>query len=393
MKPVKTAKSATLKELCRSNTALSTEDIEQLETIASAIPYFAKLSNHDIFIECFLKDEEKGIVVAHGRPEGNSQYSADITGELVLPENEPMVFFTRDTGMAMREKKAFTQEGKYVLQRTVPIKNKENRVIGVLIQESDMTSSVHRDNKLQEMGRTTERLTERLYMAENDEGVITNRSADQSSQIDDTRLMTKELHHRIKNSLQLISSILSMQERRSECEETKQALRENSSRINSIALLHEILLSDQKGMVDLNALTEKLIRTLKDFALTEEAPVSITLSGDTLQVDADKATSVLLILNELITNALRHAFKGREHMTDNTINIHFVDGSLYSLVMVTDNGMGFVQDVPGTSSAKAPLAGGSLGLDLVRILVSEKLQGELNIQSDELGTKVTFDFS
>lgn len=369
-----------LRTLCRQYTSLTDEDIGKLAEIEKTISYFATIANADIFIDCFLEKEEKGIVVAHAMPETNSQYSSNITGQFVLPQNEPIVFLTRKMKISIRDEKALSQENKYVLQRTAPIKNDKDQIIGVLIQENDITSSVNTNKKLEEMGRTTERLTDRLLHAQREGSIAGNHEIIANSESGEKNILLREMHHRIKNNLQIISSILSMQERRSHSQETKRILKENVSRINSIALVHEVLLNDDGRLINLNALVSKLILYLKDCAVSEEEEISIVLEGDEIIVDSDKATSILLIINELITNALQHAFKVKKR---GEIKVKFVYGHMYCVIMVTDNGSGF---------AEREKDRGSLGLELMKKIAVDKLNSRLKIETGKDGTVASFDF-
>lgn len=81
-----------IETLCKQYTELRHSDIEKIKNIASMIPYFCELSNADIFIDCFMNDGKKGIVVFHGKAGLNSLYENNIQGEIVLPQNEPIVF-------------------------------------------------------------------------------------------------------------------------------------------------------------------------------------------------------------------------------------------------------------------------------------------------------------
>ena len=190
----------------------------------------------------------------------------------------------------------------------------------------------------------------------------------------------KEMHHRIKNNLQTIASLLRLQVRRSGNEETRQALGEGMSRILSIATTHELLA--QVG-IDQVRIGEVIVNiknnTLRYFA-SPHFNVNIVLEGDDFEVDSDISTSVALIINELLQNSLQYAFAGKE---SGLIRIVITRGDLYSQIKVSDNGIGF--DV-------SSMRKNSLGLSIVSTMVKDKLRGNLQIESDSHGTTVTFDF-
>jgi two-component sensor histidine kinase len=123
--------------------------------------------------------------------------------------------------MPIRDLKAITQENKAVKQDVVPIRNRQGQVIAVLIREKDVSESISTSKKLDEVARTAGQLTE--------------------TTIKEGSVAMKEIHHRIKNNLQTVASILNIQARRSSSEELRNALKENISRVLSIAAIHDIL--------------------------------------------------------------------------------------------------------------------------------------------------------
>ena len=369
-----------LRELCHRYTDLTDSDIEILESIEKTLKYFSLMLNTDMFIDCFFRDETKAVVVAHERPETNSQYKERITGQYVLPQNEPIVFAARNSGVVIRDEKAFTQENKVVLQRVVPVKNDEGTIIAVIIQESDITGNVQMKKKMEMMGQTTEKLTTLLLNDEGDGAIGINNGVE----IND--LIVSEMHHRIKNNLQMVSSILNMQARRSRSEETKQLLREDMNRINSIALIHEALLIGDVGTVNLKALVERFAALYRLQLENGPNDINIEVEGDDISVDSAKATSIMLVINELVTNAVTHAF-GDDGA--GSVRITMLYGKLFSSVIVADDGMGIadINDVSGNTYEE------KIGIKLIRKLVEEKLAGHISFSSDESGTRVLFDFS
>ncbi|MEM1485464.1 histidine kinase N-terminal domain-containing protein [Oscillospiraceae bacterium PP1C4] len=190
----------------------------------------------------------------------------------------------------------------------------------------------------------------------------------------------KEMHHRVKNNLQTIASLLRLQVRRSDNEETKLVLGESMNRILSIATTHELL---AQGGVDQVMIGEVIVNiktnTVRYFA-SPHFDVNIVLEGDDFRVDSDIATSVALIINELLQNSLQYAFLEKE---SGLIRIVVTRGELYSQIQVIDNGRGF--DVENMRKDR-------LGMSIVSTLVKDKLRGTLIVESDAAGTRVTFDF-
>lgn len=190
----------------------------------------------------------------------------------------------------------------------------------------------------------------------------------------------KEIHHRIKNNLQTIASLLRLQIRRSENGETRQVLGETMNRILSIATTHVLLA--QSG-VDEVMIGEVLTRIKNNAMQSFSRPnfdITLTMEGDDFRIESDIATSVALVLNELLQNSLQYAFRNR---TQGTVRIIVEKGDLYSHIQIEDDGCGF--DAKSSHSDR-------LGLSIVHQIVKDKLRGKLWIESDESGTKVKFDF-
>jgi two-component sensor histidine kinase len=190
----------------------------------------------------------------------------------------------------------------------------------------------------------------------------------------------KEMHHRVKNNLQMVASLLSLQSRRAENETTKIALKQSMSRILSIAATHELLAQNGIDDVNIKDIIEKVIEKIKAYDCSQLKQIDIEVTGDNFEVNSDVATSISLVVNELIENSIEHAFEGHEK---GNIRINIEEGKIYSSISAVDDGTGF--DIKSIDS-------NSLGLNIVRSIVEEKLSGDLNMISNNKGTKVIFDF-
>lgn len=190
----------------------------------------------------------------------------------------------------------------------------------------------------------------------------------------------KEIHHRVKNNLQTIASLLRLQSRRTESDEFKNVLSESMNRILSIAATHEILAQEGIDEVDIKDVILKIKDGLIKNNSFENTYIDINVKGNGFPINSDKSTAIGLIVNELLQNCLKHAFKGKEN---GSIEIQINKGNLYSTVSIIDNGIGF--DINSVESK-------SLGLSIVKGLVKDKLNGNLSIHSDCNGTKVLFEF-
>lgn len=190
----------------------------------------------------------------------------------------------------------------------------------------------------------------------------------------------KEIHHRVKNNLQTVASLLRLQARRSKSEEFNDIVNESMNRILSISATHEILAKQGIDEVNIKEVLNKIKYSMVILKKVQSLKLSILIKGDDLKVSSDKSTTIALVVNEIIQNSLKHAFNNK---TEGEIVITIKEGNIYSSICVIDNGGGF--DIEGIDSQ-------SLGLNIVKSLVKDKLGGNLNIESNKEGTKVYFDF-
>lgn len=190
----------------------------------------------------------------------------------------------------------------------------------------------------------------------------------------------KEMHHRVKNNLQTIASLLRLQVRRTDSEETRIVLKETMNRILSIAVTHQLLAQSGIDYVNIGEVILNIKNNVTRYFFKPQYNIEVILEGDDFEVESDIATSVALVINEILQNSLKYAFIDQD---SGVVRIVVMKGSLYSKIKICDNGCGF--DVKNMKQ-------GGLGLNIVHSLVEDKLHGNLKIKSNKQGTTVTFDF-
>lgn len=205
------------------------------------------------------------------------------------------------------------------------------------------------------------------------------------SSLQRSQVLLKEVHHRVKNNLQIISSMLRMQLSGIDSSDQAAGALENSrDRIQAMSMIHEKLYeSDNLDSVDLSKYTRELVDYLVEANRPEETEITVEFDLEVVSLTLDVAISVGLIINELTTNALEHAFTGREegHLS---FELHR-DGETYRLSVV-DDGTGFSESSPLDSPD-------TLGLQLVKTLASQQLEGHLEVDTTpERGTSITVVF-
>lgn len=191
----------------------------------------------------------------------------------------------------------------------------------------------------------------------------------------------QEIHHRVKNNLQTVASLLRLQMRRGIPEESKVYFLESLNRILSIASVYEVILSNSSiDEVDIFELTQKIGKMLVYVEPQGQARVGISFEGFKLTIESKRAVSVALVINELIQNCMNHAFKGKQ---SGKIFVTFQQDGDYIHIKVKDNGVGYVPH-------KKP----SLGLEIVKMMIEHDLEGEFQLRKVNQGTEanITFPF-
>lgn len=194
-------------------------------------------------------------------------------------------------------------------------------------------------------------------------------------------VVIKEIHHRIKNNLQTVASLLRLQARRVDSKQTKKALSDSISRILSIAVVHEVLSKEGMELVDVKHVLNQVIEMIYHNMLDPTKKISINIKCSSIMLYSRQATSLVLIINELVHNALEHAFVD---MSGGEINIEIKNSSNEVSLVVADNGRG-IRDDFAISSSK------SLGLNIIKALVEEDLKGAISITGTH-GTRIEVKF-
>lgn len=178
--------------------------------------------------------------------------------------------------------------------------------------------------------------------------------------------LLREIHHRVKNNLQIVSSLLSLQSLRVDHPETREALADTQGRVRSMALLHEALYrSGSLAMLDVPSYVENLVAHLRRSMPETAQRVSFTLDIAPVHLDLDRAVPCGVIINELVTNSLKHAFP-HERTGSILVRLRPTDGERLALT-VNDDGIG----LPHDHNPRSLSDNGSLGLLLVSDLIRQ----------------------
>jgi two-component system, sensor histidine kinase PdtaS len=197
--------------------------------------------------------------------------------------------------------------------------------------------------------------------------------------LDDKEMLLKEMHHRVKNNLQMLNSLLSLQIREIRDEKALGVIEGNRSRLHSIALIHQLLYAREDfRQIDMQRFVNNLISHCKQIYDLEGKQIELHTEIDSLLLDIDIATPIGLIINELIVNAIKHAFPdGKKGLV--TVQMKKLDKNLEMKVM--DNGKGFEPQNKRKDS---------FGFKLINTL-ARKMEANLVFDHNN-GTTVTYSF-
>lgn len=192
----------------------------------------------------------------------------------------------------------------------------------------------------------------------------------------------REIHHRVKNNLQTVAALLRLQARRTNNAEGREALIESVRRVSSIALVHDALSMSVDEEVNLDEVVDRIIPIMNDVAapVDSDNPIRINRVGELGVLDADRATALIMVITELVQNAIEHAFD--RSAQQGCVTIRAERSARWLDVVVHDDGRGLPE---GFSLEKSD----RLGLQIVRTLVSAELDGSLGMHEvDSGGTDV-----
>ncbi len=220
------------------------------------------------------------------------------------------------------------------------------------------------EERTQALSETNKRLQEEISRREDTEEKI-------RASLKEKEILLAEIHHRVKNNLQIISSLLALQAGLVSDASIKGVLEDSRNRVRSIALIHEhIYRSKDLAKIDFHEYLGSLASSLLKNHAGNKVRISVDTDEGPVFLRMDKALPCSLIINELVTNCLKHAFLPGE---EGEIQIQFRRGGQDDyLLTVRDNGRGFPEDVDYRSTK-------SLGLQLVLNLAEAQLQGSLEL--------------
>ena len=186
----------------------------------------------------------------------------------------------------------------------------------------------------------------------------------------------REIHHRVKNNLQTVASLMRIQTRRTKSPEAKEALEQAIRRVSSIALVHNTLAEGISEEVNFDEVFASSMRLVKELASGDSKNVKLLIEGKFGKLDSEIATPLAVTLTELVTNAATHGLGDHGGL----IAINTKRTAKQLSIEVEDNGVGLAQDSIGTG----------LGTQIIKTLIEGELRGKISwFSPKEGGTKVS----
>ena len=181
--------------------------------------------------------------------------------------------------------------------------------------------------------------------------------------------MIQEVHHRVKNNLQVIAALQRMQARRVTSAESRRVLEDSVNRVLSVAVVHDFLSQHGAQVINIREVSRRIIQQTKQSTLDPAKGITLTLEGPSIYLPAQQATACALVINELLQNAVEHGYVRRP---GGTITIHLEDQGDWVEIAVIDDGQGLPSDFSLEQVE-------SLGLQIVRTLARDDLRGEFEL--------------
>ena len=186
-------------------------------------------------------------------------------------------------------------------------------------------------------------------------------------------VLIKEVHHRVKNNLQMVAGMLRMQARRSKSPEVRSQLEQAVERIMSVAITHEFLSGEEGQLINIRDVCQQIVVQARQLALSAEKQINLIVEGPpAIYLPSQQAITCALVINECLQNSLEHGYEQRQV---GTINISLREEREEVLIEIRDDGAGLPADFDLSHTD-------SLGLQIVNTLVQDNLKGSFTMRNE-----------
>lgn len=207
---------------------------------------------------------------------------------------------------------------------------------------------------------------------------LANKNIMLNKAVSEKNVLLKEIHHRVKNNLQIISSLLNLQRRYQSNEKTSAAFLEGQNRVKSMSMIHQLLYQeDQLTSINTKTYTDKLVQSLRAAYKMSSSSLTFFNKVEEITLDVDTMIPIGLVLNELVTNAFKYAYKNRNH---GILGIELKKMDHHLALKVYDDGPGFPKEFNIEET-------NSFGYKLIHSL-GRKLEATLTFENKEYNTVI-----
>jgi PAS domain S-box-containing protein len=203
---------------------------------------------------------------------------------------------------------------------------------------------------------------------------ITTINQELQKSLEEKNILLKEIHHRVKNNMEIISSLLNMQERRTKDKDMVYILQQSRGRIHTMALVHEFLyLGENLAHINVPNYIKKLVDDIKELYISQNTKLEVDLHIDNLYFSTNRCIQIGMVLHELCVNALKYAFKEDRY---NLLCIHMKKDHDFIHIKIRDNGHGL-------TDIDFLYKGDSIGMQLIHSIVQDQLDGTIEFENND----------
>ena len=196
-------------------------------------------------------------------------------------------------------------------------------------------------------------------------------------------MLLSEIHHRVKNNLEIIASLLDLSSMNTGDREIQKTLSDIRSRIFSMALIHTQLSENNRfDKIDMAIYVQNILNYIFDIYGDNEKPINFVIEASEIHLSLNQAIPSALALNEIITNSFKHAFRKSKQGTINVCMKNTSDDTVF--MSVKDDGIGIPKGIDFNNTK-------GIGLNLVKHLIENQLKGEVRVNPND-GTEFSLEF-
>lgn len=349
-------------------------DSEKEKDFDSITDLTASIFNAPVAIISLVDETRQWFKSCFGLPEEITETSREVSFCAHAINNPSNVFIVPDARLDHRffDNPLVVDSPNIVFYAGAPLISKKGYSLGTLCL-IDFEPRKLNEQEIEILGTLSRQVSKLIDLR------LTNRELTKT--LEEKNLLLKEIHHRVKNNLQLVSSLLSLQANANNNDNFSNAIKSSQDRIKTMAIVHEKLYQSKSlSNININSYLKELITAKSKETLDKS--ITINLDIPDIEFKLDKLIPIGLLINEMITNSIKHAF---DSTSNNKIEIRF-EAQVHNMCTLKymDNGSGFKEGYKSINQ-------NSIGMDLIDSFTAQ-LDGNLEIVSTNEGVAYTISF-